>query len=47
MVFGEKCPFLELFFYFKIGQENVFDHILKRKNAFLGSKNQKIKKSKN
>ena len=35
------------FFYGKIGQENVFDHILERKNAFLGSKNQKIKKSKN
>ena len=36
-----------LFFYGKIGQENVFDHILERKNAFLASKNQKIKKSKN
>ena len=34
-------------FYGKIGQENVFDHILERKNAFLASKNQKIKKSKN
>ena len=33
-------------FYGKIGQENVFDHILERKNAFLASKNQKIKKSK-
>ena len=34
-------------FYGKIGQENVFDHILEQKNAFLGSKNQKVKKSKN
>ena len=30
-----------------IGQENVFYDILKRKNAFLGSKNKKFKKSKN
>ena len=35
------------FFYCKIDQKNVFDHILERKNAFLASKNQKIKKSKN
>ena len=35
------------FFYCKIGQENVFYDILQRKNAFLASKNQKIKKSKN
>ena len=34
-------------FYGKIGQENVFDHILERRNAFLASKNQKIKNSKN
>ena len=48
MVFGQKCPFFETsVFYGKIGQENVFDHILERKNAFLASKNQKIKKSKN
>ena len=48
MVFAQKYPFLKLlFFYGKIGQENVFDHILERKNAFLASKNQKIKKSKN
>ena len=30
-----------------MGQENVFYDILKRKNAFLGSKNNKFKKSKN
>ena len=48
MVFEQKCPLLKrLFFYGKIGQENVFDHILERKNPFLASKNQKIKKSKN
>ena len=48
MVFEQKCPFLEiLFFYCKIGQENVFYDILQRKNAFLASKKQKIKKSKN
>ena len=48
MVFGQKCPFLEiLFFYCKIGQENVFYDILQRKNAFLASKKQKITKSKN
>ena len=30
-----------------IDQENVFYHILEQKNAFLGYKNQKLKKSKN
>ena len=30
-----------------IGQENVFSDILERKNAFLGYKNNKFKKSKN
>ena len=30
-----------------IGQENVFYDILERKNAFLGYKNKKFKKSKN
>ena len=30
-----------------IGQENVFNDILERKNAFLGYKNKKFKKSKN
>ena len=34
-------------FYGKIGQENVFDHILEQKNALLGDKNKKFKKSKN
>ena len=30
-----------------IGQENIFNDILERKNAFLGYKNNKLKKSKN
>ena len=39
--------FSTLFFLFNIGQENVFYDILERKNAFLGYKNNKLKKSKN
>ena len=35
------------FFIGNIGQKNVFYHILERKNAFLGHKNKKFKKSKN
>ena len=31
--------FFQLFFWGNIGQENVFYHILQRKNAFLGYKN--------
>ena len=34
------------FFLGNIGQENVFDDILERKNALLGYKNKKSKKSK-
>ena len=41
---GHYCNF---FFLGNIGQENVFYDILKRKNAFLGYKNKKFKKSKN
>ena len=47
MVFGQKWPFLTLFFLGKIGQENVFYDILERKNAFLGYKKKKFKNSKN
>ena len=36
-----------IFFLGNIGQENVFYDILERKNAFLGYKNKKLKKSKN
>ena len=47
MVLVQKWPFLRLFFLGNIGQENVFYDMLERKNAFLGYKNKKIKKSKN
>ena len=36
-----------VFLKYNLSQENVFYDILKRKNAFLGYKNKKIKKSKN
>ena len=39
--------FPTFFFLGNIGQENVFYDILERKNAFLGYKNNKSKKSKN
>ena len=39
--------FLPPFFLGNIGQENVFYDIVERKNAFLGYKNNKFKKSKN
>ena len=47
MVFVQKWPFLKLFVSGNIEQENVFYDILERKNAFLGYKNKKFKKSKN
>ena len=47
MVLVQKWPFFQLFFLGNIGQENVFYDILERKNAFLGYKNKKFKKSKN
>ena len=46
MVLIKKWPFFQLFFLGNIGQENVFYDILERKNAFLGNKNKKFKKSK-
>ena len=39
--------FSNFFFLGNIGQENIFYDILERKNAFLGYKNKKFKKSKN
>ena len=39
--------FLSIFFLGNIGQEYLFYDILERKNAFLGYKNKKFKKSKN
>ena len=47
MVLVQKWPFFQLFFLGNIGQKNVFYDILERKNAFLGYKNKKSKKSKN
>ena len=39
--------FFHFFFLGIVGQENVFDDILQRENAFLGYKNKKFEKSKN
>ena len=39
MILVQKYPFFQLLFLGNIGQENFFDDILKRKNAFLGYKN--------
>ena len=47
MVLVQKWPLLQVFFLGNIGQENVFYNILEQKNAFLGYKNKKLKKSKN
>ena len=47
MVLVQKWPFFDLLFLGKIGHENVFYDILERKNASLGYKNKKFKKSKN
>ena len=47
MVLVLKWPFFQCFFLGNIGQENVFYVILQQKNAFLGYKNKKFKKSKN
>ena len=47
MVLVQKWPFFQLFFFGNIGQENVFYNILEPKNAFLGYKSKKFKKSKN
>ena len=45
--FGQKLAIFPSFFKDNIGQENVCYDILDRKNAFLGYKNTKLKKSKN
>ena len=44
---SKKRHFFQLFFLGSIGQDNVYDDILEGKNAFLGYKNKKFKKSKN
>ena len=46
MVMAKYWPFFQFFILRDIGQENVFYDILERKNAFLGYKNKKLKKSK-
>ena len=46
MVLVQKWPIFQLFFLGNLGQENVYYDILERKNAFLGYKNKKFKKSK-
>ena len=40
----QKWQFFQLFFLVNISQENVFCDILERKNAFLGYKNENLKK---
>ena len=47
MVQVQKWPFFQLSFLGNIGQENDFYDILEQKNAFLGYKNNKLKKSEN
>ena len=44
--FWSKMAIFPTFFLGNIGQENVFYDILERKNAFLGYKNKKSKRSK-
>ena len=46
MILVKNWPFFYLHFLGNIGQENVFYHILERKNAFLGCKNNKFKSRK-
>ena len=47
MVLVQKWPFFRLFFLGNKRQKNLCYDILERKNAFLGYKNKKSKKSKN
>ena len=47
MVLVQKWPFFQLFFLGNIGQENIVNDILERKNDFLGYKKKKFKKPKN
>ena len=45
--FGPKMSIFLTFFLGNIGHQNLFYDIVERKNAFLGCKNKKFKKSKN
>ena len=47
MVYVQIWPFLHVFIFGNIGQENVFHDILEGKNASLGYKNKKFKKLRN
>ena len=47
MFLVQKWPFFQLFFNCNIDKENVFYDLLERKNALLGYKNKKFKKSEN
>ena len=47
MVLVQKWPFFSFFVLRNKSQDNVFQDILERKNAFLGQKNRKFEKSKN
>ena len=47
MVLVLKWLFFQPFFLGNIGHKNLFYDILERKNASLGYKNKKLKKSKN
>ena len=44
---SKNCHFSTFFFLGNIGDENVFCDVPERKNAFLGCKEKKFKKSKN
>ena len=46
MVLVQKCPFLQLFFFREYRPGKCFYDVLERKNAYLGYKNKKLKKSK-
>ena len=45
--FGPKMAIFQVLFLGNVGQENVFYDILEQKDAFLGYKNKKFKRSKN
>ena len=47
MVLVQKCSFFQPILLGNIGKENIFYDIVERKNALLGYKNKKFKKSKN
>ena len=44
--FWSKSGHFLIFFLVNISQENIFHNIIERKNAFLGCKNKKLKRSK-